>query len=159
MSDKYLDYETALKKLQKYCAYQDRCHSEVRSKLIELEVYGDRLEQIIADLISEKFLDEQRFANSFAGGKFRIKKWGRTKIRLELKMRKVSDYCIKKALLQEIPDEDYLDTLAQVLKKKASLTQEPNAFKRNSKIAKYAISKGFESHLVWELLKGNTDFE
>lgn len=153
MSDKYLDYEEALKKMQNYCAYQDRCHREVRSKLLDLGVYGDRLEQIIADLIAENFLDEQRFANSFVGGKFRIKKWGRTKIKQELKMRDVSEYAIKKALLNEISEEDYLNTLQQLLEKKGRLTAEPNAFKRKQKLAQYAISRGFESSLVWEVLK------
>ena len=74
-------------------------------------------------------------------------------------MRKIPEYCIKKALLQEIPDDEYLNTLVDLMKKKATVTHEPNAFKRKSKIAKYAMGKGFESHLIWETLKGNTDFE
>ncbi|MFT4761020.1 MAG: regulatory protein, partial [Saprospiraceae bacterium] len=74
---KYISYDAALDRMQKYCAYQDRCHKEVRSKLFEIGMYGDDLENIIVKLIEEKFLDEQRFATAYAGGKFRLKKWGR----------------------------------------------------------------------------------
>ena len=90
---KYISPEDALAKLQRYCAYQDRCHQEVRTKLIDLGVFGDTLEEIITDLIKDNFLNEERFARSYARGKFRMRKWGRIKIRQELKLRKISDYC------------------------------------------------------------------
>lgn len=149
---KYIDYETALSKLQRYCAYQDRCHQEVRSKLLNLGVYGDTLEEVMAELITENFLNEERFARSYVRGKFRIKNWGRSRIKQELKLRKISAYCIKKGLT-EIKEEDYLETINKLITKKDKHLKEPNAFKRNAKLANYVIGKGFESNLVWEAVK------
>jgi regulatory protein len=159
MKKKYLTYEEALLKMQQFCAYQERCHSELRSKLIESGVYGDTLEHVIADLISENFLNEERFAKAFTGGKFRIKKWGRKKIVQELKAKKISDYSIRKALDSEINEEDYRTTLKEVLNKKAKLLTESDPFKKNQKLAQYAIGRGFESELVWECLNECTENE
>lgn len=149
---KYLSKDDALKKMQKFCAYQDRCHKEVRSKLLKLGVYGDTLEEVIMELILEKFLDEERFARSFVRGKFRIKRWGKNRILRELKMRNVSPYCIKKGM-EEIEADIYLKTLEEVLVKKNRLLKEPNEFKRRNKLAQYAIGRGFEPNLVWEEVK------
>ena len=120
MTKKYLSQDEALLKMQHYCAYQERCQDEVRSKLIEYGVYGDALENIIADLIADNYLNEERFARAFAGGKFRIKHWGRIKIVQELKARKISDYSVRKALESEINDEDYRAPLLEVLNKKSN---------------------------------------
>lgn len=149
---KYISYDEARSKLQAYCAYQERCHKEVRSKLFDLGIYGDDIDAIISDLIEDNFLNELRYAIAFAGGKFRIKKWGRYRITRELKMKQVSAYSIKKAIQSEIPDADYLETLEQVIEKRNRLLREPNKFKRKQKIAKYVIDKGFESPLVWETI-------
>ena len=143
--------EKALGKLQKYCAYQDRCHQEVRTKLIAIKIYGDDLEDIIATLIEDNFLNEERFARSYARGKFRMKQWGRVRIQQELKKRHISTYCIKKAM-QEIEEEAYIDTLVSVLKKKQRNIKAPTTFILKGKLAKYAIGKGFESSLVWEMV-------
>ena len=110
MQKKYLSKADALKRMQRYCAYQDRCHSEVRTKLIELGVYGDTLEEIMAELVIERFLDEERFARSYVRGKFRLKKWGRVRIKRELKLRKISAYCQRKGL-EEIEEELFLDVV------------------------------------------------
>ena len=152
MMKKYISYEKALSKLQAYCAYQERCHQEVRSKLLDLGIYGDDLDNIIADLIEDNFLNEQRYAIAFAGGKFRVKKWGKIRIIRELKRNKISEYCIKKAIKSELPEADYIQTLQEVLEKKARLLNESNPFKRKQKLAKHAMEKGFESFLVWEQL-------
>lgn len=153
---KYISRDDALKKLQRYCAYQDRCHKEVRSKLLDLGIYGDDLEEIIVDLIQDNFLNEERFARSFVRGKFRIKRWGKNRLMKELKQRQISEYCIKKAM-EEIEEEDYLKTLKEVLIKKQALTKTPSdPFKRQAKIAQYAIQRGFEPSLVWEILKSAT---
>lgn len=149
---KYISYDAALDRMQKYCAYQDRCHKEVRSKLFEIGMYGDDLENIIVELIEEKFLDEQRFAMAYARGKFRYKKWGRIRIKRELKMRQISAYCLKKAM-EEITDEDYMETLETLLEKKNRVLRENNIWKRRKKLADYVISKGYESYLVWEAVK------
>ena len=102
--------------MQKYCAYQDRCHQEVRRKLIDLEVYGDDLEDIIYELVQDNFLNEERFARSFARGKYRMKKWGKYRIQNELKQRQISDYCIRKAMT-EIDPEEYHQNLISLVEK------------------------------------------
>lgn len=147
----YTSKEDALKKLQRYCAYQDRYHQEVRNKLLHLGIYGDDLEEIMAELISDGFLNEERYACSFARGKFRLKAWGRNRIVLELKKKNVSPYCIKKAL-KEIDESDYVEKLKLVLEKKAAQLSESDPWKKRNKVAQYAISRGFESHLVFELV-------
>ncbi len=149
---KYVSKAEALIKLQRYCAYQDRCHKEVRTKLIDLGIYGDDLNDIIVDLIQENFLNEERFAKSYARGKFRIKKWGKNRIKQELKQRQVSEYCIKKGLL-EINTEEYELTLQSILEKKNLILRDKNAFARKKKLAQYAIQKGYEYNLVWKCIE------
>ncbi|MEZ5015078.1 MAG: RecX family transcriptional regulator [Chitinophagales bacterium] len=144
--------EKILNKLRHYCAYQERCHEEVRSKLLELKVYGDALEEIIGTLISENFLNEERFAKLYAGGKFRMKQWGREKILGELKKRKISDYCIRKGMA-EIEEEDYLHTLDTLIKKHLKKHKPDGPYIAKNKTAKYLISRGYEAPLVWARLK------
>ena len=147
----WVSKEEALAKMQRYCAYQERCHEEVRSKLLNMGVYSDWREEIIVQLIEENFLNEERFARAFARGKFRIKQWGRTRIRQELKKRKISDYCLRKAM-EEIEEEDYLNTLRTALIKKNISLKEEDPYRRKSKLARYAVSRGFESELAWQLI-------
>lgn len=142
-----------LVKAANFCAYQERTQQEVRKRLAELEVEGDEAEEMIVWLIENNYLNEERFARIFAGSKFRQKHWGRLKIRQELKMRGVSEYCLK-AGMSEIDDEDYLQTLTDLLEKKAKEIKEPNPIKRKQKLLAYALSKGFESDLVFEQMKG-----
>ncbi|CAN5438869.1 regulatory protein RecX [soil metagenome] len=139
-------------KAQNSCAYQERCQQEMRDKLYEWGLYSNDVENIIANLISDNFLNEERFAKAFAGGKFRIKKWGRVKIKIELKKRKISDYCIKKGM-QEIDDEEYIKTLKGVIAKKSKEIKGGKEQVRNYKVAQYAMSRGFESDLIWDEIK------
>jgi regulatory protein len=150
-SQKKLTPELALEKIKNWCAYQERAQQETRDKLYEYGLYKNDVEQIISQLINENFLNEERYAIAFAGGKFRIKKWGRQKIRSELRMRKVSDYCINKALKQ-IDDNDYLRTLESVIKKKLKQVKEPNEIKKQYKILQYAASRGYEKDLIMDVL-------
>ena len=143
-------------KAQLSCAYQERCQQEMRDKLYEWGLFSNDVENIIANLISDNFLNEERFAKAYAGGKFRIKKWGRIKIRIELKKRKISDYCIRKGML-EIEESDYLKTLNEIIDKKQKEKKKRKIQIRNYKAAQYAISRGFESDLVWENIKGKED--
>lgn len=149
---KWIGKQEALQKLQSFCAYQDRCHSEVRSKLLELGVYGDDLEEIIVALIEEDFLNEERFARSYARGKFRIKQWGRVRIRQELKRRQISEYCLK-AAFSEIDESDYLETLRKLLAKQQSLLKGGDARTRRDKLFRHALQKGYESELILEALE------
>ncbi len=152
---KIYDPETAMIKARAYCAYQERSHQEVRDKLYDWGLWKDKVEFIPSQLITEGFLNEERFAVTFAGGKFRIKKWGRVKIKIALKEKRVSDYCIKKALAS-IDESDYLKVLKTIILAKTKMVKESNPLKKKYKIAQYAISRGFESDMVWDFLQ---DFE
>lgn len=156
MKKKYHSYEEALNKLQAYCAYQERCHKEVRQKLRDLGIWGEEVDEIISELITDNFLNELRYAKAFAGGKFRVKQWGRKRIVQALKFNQVSAYSIKKALQTELPDGEYAQTLRYVLEKRDRLLRESNPYKRRQKLAQYAVDKGFESHLVWDII--NSDY-
>ena len=142
----------ALIKAANFCAYQERTQKEVRGKLAELEVVGDESEQIIVWLVENNYLNEERFARVFAGSKFRQKKWGRIKIRQELKMRGVSDYCLR-AGMSEIDVDDYMETLQSIIEKKSKEVKESNPLIKKQKIVKYALSKGFEQDLVFDLVR------
>ena len=141
----------ALIKAANFCAYQERTQKEVRSKLAELEVIGDESEEIIAWLIENNYLNEERFARVFAGSKFRVKKWGRIKIRQELKIRGVSDYCLK-AGKSEIDGDDYMVTLQEIIEKKSKDIKDSNKLIIKQKLVKYALSKGFEGDLVFDVV-------
>ena len=146
---KWISRQDALKKLQRYCAYQDRCHQEVRHKLLDLGLYGADVEDVITDLITENFLNEERFARSYARGKFRMKQWGRVRIRRELKQRNIPDYCIRKAM-EEIAAADYEEVLAGVLQKRLPKIRETQPYQIRKKLVDYALSRGYEIGLAWE---------
>jgi regulatory protein len=149
---KKLTPNQALIKAQMSCAYQERCQQEMRDKLYEWGLHSNEVENIIADLISTNFLNEERFAKAFAGGKFRIKKWGKVKIKIELKKRKISDYCIRKGLA-EIDEKEYINTLKDVISKKLKENSKGKIQVRNYKAAQYAQSRGFEGDLIWDIIK------
>ena len=144
---KYLSNEQALQKLKHYCGYQERCHNEVKEKLYNLGVWKKEHGEIIATLIEENYLNEERFAIAFAGGRFRIKQWGRVKIKYELKQKQVSDYCIKKALKQ-IDEDDYLKVLNKLAKEKYAMLKSEQYLIRKKKTMNYLMGKGFEMDLV-----------
>ncbi|MBL4625521.1 MAG: RecX family transcriptional regulator [Flavobacteriales bacterium] len=146
-----LTSQQGLVKAQKYCVYQERCHFEVRNKLYDWGLYSVDVEEVISSLIQDNFLNEERFAEAFARGKFRVKKWGRIKILSELNRRHISEYCKKKGL-EQIDEQEYMETLADVLIRREKQEKEINPFIRKQKLASYLNSRGFESDLVWELL-------
>ena len=146
-----MNTELALEKIKKYCAYQERCHLEVVDKLYKLGLYKNEVNQVLLSLMEEDFLNEERFAEAYVSGKFRIKKWGRVKIKSELKRKRISDYCIKKGFAQ-INEEEYSDTLRYWIERKTKEVKEKDPFKKKGKIASFLMQKGFESGLVWEIL-------
>jgi regulatory protein len=143
--------EKALKKAENYCVFQERSQQEVRDKIYSWGLHRKEVEEIISTLISTDFLKEERFAFAFAGGKFRIKKWGRHKIRKALQDKKVSEPLINKALSQ-IDEVEYKKTLQRLITERTKLVKEANSFKKKNKIATYAISRGFEPEMVWEII-------
>jgi regulatory protein len=148
---KITDPKQGLEKAMAWCAYQERCQQETRDKLYSWGLWKDAVENIIAELITQNFLNEERFAKTYAGGKFRIKSWGKVKIRIELKRRSISDYCIRKAML-EIDEDDYLKTLRKVLSAYSAKIKEKHPLKKKYRLARYAQSRGFEQDLVWGIL-------
>ena len=114
-------------------------------------IYGEDLEEIIAQLIEDKFLDEERFTRSYVRGKFRMNKWGKIRIKQELKKRKISDYCVRKGM-EEITEEEYIEQIRAVLLKKAATLNEDNDYKRRNKLAAHAFRRGYETELVWSII-------
>ncbi|MDA9329095.1 RecX family transcriptional regulator [Flavobacteriales bacterium] len=141
----------ALGKMAKFCAYQERCQSEIKHKLFGTGLSNDEINNVICDLIEHKFLDEERFAKAFVRGKFNQKGWGRIKIQQHLNQKQISSFCQKKGML-EINENDYLSKLEEIILKKSNSLKTEDQFIRKIKTASYAISRGFESELVWEVL-------
>lgn len=139
--------EADILKLRYYCAYQERCHMEVREKCWELGLRGEDIENAIAHLVEDGFLNEERYAKAYAGGKFRMQQWGRKKISIMLKQKQISDYCIRKGLA-EINEEDYMQTLHQLAEKKYQLLRSEQYLKRQYKTLQYLLQRGFEQELA-----------
>lgn len=146
---KQLTKEQALQKARFYCGYQERSHAEVKEKLYSYGLRKQEVEESLAQLIEENYLNEERFAIQFAGGKFRMKQWGRVKIKYELKQKQVSEYCIRKAL-KEIDEDDYLKTLNRLAEEKwnAVTGEGVNRFVKMSKTTDYLMQKGYETELI-----------
>ena len=134
-----------------FCAYQERTQQEVRERLKEWGVYGDDAEEVIAELIQQNYLNEERFAKSFAGGKFRVKGWGKRKIKQHLQQRGITGYNLDQAI-REIAPDDYRDTLTNLLAKKRRTIHDDNPLVIKQKLVRYAMSKGYEPDLIFAVL-------
>ncbi len=146
--------EQARLKAESYCAYQERSQAEIRNKLYEWGLHQKDVEEIITELIGENFLNEERFAMAYTSGKFRIKGWGKIKIKQGLKLKGVPDKMIQKAL-KTIDQDDYLNSLRLILEKKAQLLTEKDPFKRRYQLMRFAAGKGYEQDLISDLLIHN----
>ncbi|OAD90671.1 recombinase RecX [Aequorivita soesokkakensis] len=148
-SHKTYTVEEATKRMERYCAYQERCHKEVHQKLYEMRMIPVAVDEIIDHLLRHNFLNETRFAQAFARGKFRVKKWGRNRIINELKLREISTFNIKIAL-KEIPDSEYYKTFEALAEKRLQqLSSEKNLQKKRKKLADYLFYRGWESEMVY----------
>jgi len=145
---KALTPQQAKEKIRRYCAYQERSHLEVRNKLYAYGLHRGDVDEIITGLITEGFLNEERYAKAFAGGKFRMKKWGRIRITHALEEKGVSRNCILIGL-GEIDEDQYVQTLRELLKEKSGSLEEGNAYAFRDRLSKYAIQKGYEPEIVW----------
>ena len=145
-----LNRDIILKKMLRYCAYQDRCTQEVKTKLATFDMPDSEKEKIVKLLVDEGYLNDERYASTFVRSKIHLKKWGVNKIRMALKMKGISDELISNAL-SEIDPEIYREELIKVLKSKK--INETDPYKRKAKLAQYAMQKGYEPGLVWEIVK------
>lgn len=141
-------------KAESFCAYQERSQFEIRNKLYEWGLHHKEVEEIISELIDQNFLNEERFALAYTLGKFRIKGWGRLKIKQGLKLKGVPDKLIAKSL-KAIDGDDYFSKLEQLLEKKSKTIAEKDPFKRRYLLTRYAAGKGYEADLISELLINN----
>lgn len=147
-----IDFQIAFAKAAKYCAYQERCHWDVENRLREWNIDEEIREEIVAELIQDNFLNEERFSKAFVSGKINIKRWGRNKIIYELKSRNISEYNIKSALAT-IDEELYLDNLLKTIALKKPLVLGKTDFEKRSKLMRYLVSKGYETTMINENLQ------
>lgn len=138
--------------MKAWCDRQERHHREVIEKLRSWGYHGDQAQGMLAELISLNYVSEERFARAYCSGKFRIKGWGRIKIRQNLKAIGVSDYCIRKGM-EEIDEEEYLTKLNEWIERKSKDYRGGTVFHRNGKIADFIQRKGYEADLLWSLLR------
>ncbi|MEN8704045.1 MAG: regulatory protein RecX [Polaribacter sp.] len=144
------------RKLEQYCVYQDRCHKEVEQKMRDYELIPEAKEIILLSLMQDNFLNEERFAKSFARGKFRIKSWGKQRITRELKFRDISAYNIKTAL-KEIDEQTYLKTIYSITEKRSTSISETNNYKKKKKLIDFLMRKGFENELIFKTVNDVLD--
>ncbi|KYG84530.1 RecX family transcriptional regulator [Roseivirga seohaensis] len=149
---KRLDPKVAKLKAADFCAYQERSQQEVRDKLYSYGLHHDEVEEILSDLITDNFINEERFAKAYVGGKFRIKGWGKRKILQGLKQHRISDYCIKKGF-QEIDPDDYYATLMRHAEKKLPTIKAENQYTVRGKLTQHLVMKGFEGDLIREVIE------
>ena len=148
-SKKTYTVQEATSKLEHYCAYQERCHQEVRQKLMAMHMIPEAIDIIIVHLLDHNFLNEERFAKTFVSGKFRIKAWGRRRLTFELKKKDISKVNINQALAG-ITNEEYIEVFNDLAEKKANAIKETNVYKKRKKLIDYLLYRGWESHLVYE---------
>ncbi len=148
---KYFTVDEIKRKLEHYCAYQDRCHKEVEQKMWEFNLIPEAKELILLSLMKDNYLNEERFCKSYARGKFRIKNWGKQRIVRELKFRDISAYNIKTAL-KEIDETEYLKTIYRITENRNEVISEPNIFKRKKKLIDFLMRKGFENDLIFKTI-------
>ena len=144
--------EVVLQKLEYYCSYQERCHLEVQNKLRQFFINSNEKDIIIVKLIENNFLNEERFAELFSISKFHQKKWGKNRIKMELKIKKISDYLISKAI-KKIPQEEYYDTFQELSEQFWETILEKKAIKKRKKFCDYLLRKGWESDWIYEKAK------
>ncbi|WP_299884510.1 regulatory protein RecX [uncultured Lacinutrix sp.] len=148
-NNKTYTVDQAIKKMEHYCAYQERCHQEVRQKLKRMSMIPEAVDVIIVHLLEHNYLNEERFAKMYVRGKFNIKKWGRRRLTLELKKKEISKFNIEQAH-KEISEEEYIKTLNDLAEKRADLIREVNTIKKKKKLVDYLLYRGWEPHLVYD---------
>jgi regulatory protein len=147
-----MDKNEAKLRAAKFCAYQERAPFEVEEKLKSFGLNQKHIDQILRELSEDGYVNENRFANIYAKGKFRNNKWGKIKIRQHLLFKQIPKEVAEQGIM-EIPDEEYEAMIKNLIKNKCNALEEPDLFIKNNKIASYLIQKGFEPDLVWKFLR------
>ncbi len=147
MSERKYSFLEAKARLEALCAYQERCSFELSKKMNQWSIHPDEQDQLLADLISNNFLNEERFAEAFVSGKVRIKRWGKIKIQIELKKRFISTYSINKAL-KNVNLDEYWANLIHLAERKWAASTEKDAYKKRMKVYRFLASKGYETDLI-----------
>ena len=150
---RFINYETAIKKIERYCSVQERCKHDIIIKLNKLNFFSKH-DQIISYLESNNFINEERFALLYCNGKFSIKKWGRIKISYHLKQKGINNIYIIKSI-KKITEKQYTETMIDLIIKKKIAIKEEDSYKKNCAIARYLMQKGFETDLIWKLINKN----
>lgn len=138
-------------KLEALCAYQERCSQELNRKMMQWGLDQEDRDALLADLISNNFLSEERFAEAYVSGKVNIKRWGKVKIRQHLKQKEISEYSIKKAF-EAVPDEVYFGNLKHLAERKYASLKEPDSYPKKAKIYRYLASKGYETEFIRDVV-------
>lgn len=157
MNAKTYTVDEAKRKLEHYCAYQERCHKDVVDKLKNLGMIPIAIDEIIYHLIKNNYLNEERFAKSFARGKFRIKSWGKLRITRELKFRQISNFNIKSAL-KEFTEDEYLKKLYEISEKKLNSITNSSKVEKKKKLISYLQYRGWENQLIFQVVNDLIDF-
>ena len=146
----------ATRLMERYCMYQERCHKEVRDKLRSMRMIPQAIDQITVHLIEEGFLNEERFAMAFTRGKFRMKSWGKRRLRLELRQKDISERLILLAL-SEIDESDYLNSFHSLAEKRWNeLASEKDVWLKKKKLVDYLRYRGWESDLIYDKIASLT---
>tara|TARA_B100001564_G_scaffold205780_1_gene173137 strand:+ start:4478 stop:4945 length:468 start_codon:yes stop_codon:yes gene_type:complete len=148
-SQKNILGEEILNKMRKYCAFQERCVSDVKKKLERYIISKNKKIEIISSLTSEKYIDEKRFSTSYCQGKFKIKKWGKQKIKNELIKKKISQTNIDIAI-NSISMTDYIKTLNDLIDFKIKYIEDEDLFNRNGKLVRFLLQRGYEFDIIWD---------
>jgi regulatory protein len=149
---KRLEPKAAKLKAADYCAYQERSQQEVRDKLYSYGLHQNEVEDVLVDLITEDFINEERFARAYVGGKFRMKGWGRNKIMQGLKQHRISDYCVRKGL-EEIDGDAYYEVLKKHAERKLPSLNGQTAYIMRGKLTQHLMMKGFENDLIRDVVE------
>ena len=142
-----------ISKLEKYCSFSEKSSFDIKKKLFDWKIENNH-DEIISHLIENNFINEERYALAYCKGKFNTKKWGKQKIYNNLKVKGIDNELIIKSL-EEIPENIYLETISELIHKKFKNIKEKNIFKKNAKIVRFLMQKGFESDLIWKQIKKN----
>ena len=148
LSKKTYTVKEATKKLEYYCAYQERCHQEVRQKLIGMYMIPEAIDVIVVHLLEHNFLNEERFAKAYVSGKFKFKGWGKRRLKMELERREISLFNINEALA-EVSNEEYITFFNSLAEKKIDSIKESSVYKKRKKFIDYFLYRGWESHIVY----------